>query len=63
MHPTHSVAHLVSVTAVNHIGDTADDMKIYEFDRETSADLFTGIAWTHTSPGTLFVAFDEVLAA
>ncbi|WP_170166628.1 hypothetical protein [Lentzea atacamensis] len=38
-----------------------DDMKIYEFDREASMDLF--IAWTHTAPGRPLVAFDEVLAA
>lgn len=60
MHPTSPVAHLHSVTTVDN---TDDDMKIYEFDREASMDLFIGVPWSNTAPGWPFVAFDDVLAA
>ncbi|RAS63064.1 hypothetical protein C8D87_107213 [Lentzea atacamensis] len=61
MHPTFPLDHLASVTAMSNADGAIDDMKIYEFDREASMDLF--IAWTHTAPGRPLVAFDEVLAA
>jgi hypothetical protein len=59
MYPTVTVEHLASVPTV----DDFDDMKIYEFDRETTTDFFAG-GWTTTMPGSRsFVRFEEVLAA
>ncbi|USX48320.1 hypothetical protein [Lentzea sp. HUAS12] len=59
MYPTATVEHLVSITAV----DDSADVKIYEFDRESSAD-FLPMNWCATSPGTRsFVRYEEVLAA
>ena len=58
MYPTVTVEHLSSVPFT----DDSDDMKIYEFDRETTVD-FTG-GWTATMPGgRSFVRYEEVLAA
>lgn len=59
MYPTATVAHLASVSA----SDDLDDVKIYEFDRESSAD-FLPMNWCATAPGTRsFVRYEEVLAA
>ena len=60
MYPTVTVEHLASVTTAN---DTSDDMKIYQFDREVSADIFFPWGTTHTMPGKCYVAHEEVLAA
>ena len=58
MYPTVTVEHLSSVP----VADDSDDMKIYEFDRETTVDFGSG--WTATMPGgRSFVRYEEVLAA
>lgn len=60
MYPTVTVEHLASVSAA----DDSDDMKIYEFDREATLDIFIGgSGWTNTMPGNPFVKYEEVLAA
>ncbi|NGY62824.1 hypothetical protein G7043_28290 [Lentzea sp. NEAU-D13] len=58
MYPTVTVEHLASVSAT----DASDDLKIYEFDRETTVDFGSG--WSATMPGgRSFVRYEEVLAA
>lgn len=59
MYPTVTVEHLSSVSTAE--GDS-DDMKIYRFDRESSADFTVDYAWTICRPGTSCLN-DEVLAA
>ncbi|WP_143466874.1 hypothetical protein [Lentzea kentuckyensis] len=60
MYPTVTVEHLSSVPFT----DDSDDMKIYEFDREATLDVFIGgSSWTNTMPGSRFVKYEEVLAA
>lgn len=59
MYPTVTVEHLSSVTTAH---DDSDDMKIYRFDREASADFTVDFAWTSCRPGT-FCSTDEALAA
>lgn len=63
MYPTVTVAHLASVSTTTDDSDDSDDMKIYQFDRETSMDWTWIIADCWTSPGTRFKPQDEVLAA
>jgi hypothetical protein len=59
MYPTATVEHLSSVTTAK---DDSEDMRIYRFDREASADFTVDFAWTSCRPGT-FCASDEALAA
>ncbi|MEV6717347.1 hypothetical protein AB0M48_35550 [Lentzea sp. NPDC051208] len=59
MYPTVTVEHLSSVTTTL---DDSDDMKIYQFDREASADFAIDFAWTSCRPGT-FCESTEALAA
>lgn len=62
MYPTVTVAHLASVSTTT---DDSDDMKIYQFDREASMDwtwIISSCCGT-TSPGHIYQASDEVLAA
>ena len=61
MYPTVTVEHLASVTTVI---DDSDDMKIYQFEREATADwtwIVSSCGWT--SPGGRFEVQEEVLAA
>lgn len=61
MYPTVTVEHLASVSATDAT-DASDDLKIYEFDRETTVDFGSG--WSATMPGgRSFVRYEEVLAA
>ena len=60
MYPTVTVEHLASVTTAH---DDSDDMKIYEFDREASADWTWIVTNSWTSPGGRFEYQEEVLAA
>lgn len=63
MYPTVTVEHLASVTSAI---DDSDDMKIYEFDREVSSDVFVYLCTggcTGTGTGLQYLAHEEVLAA
>lgn len=63
MYPTVTVEHLASVTAAT---DDSDDMKIYQFDRDTSMDVIIVPWWTSGGGcviGSNYTAYDEVLAA
>jgi hypothetical protein len=62
MYPTVTVEHLALVTTAI---DDSDDMKIYQFDREATADWTTWIVPScgFTMPGGRFQQTEEVLAA
>ncbi|MFD5831045.1 hypothetical protein [Lentzea sp. NPDC060358] len=55
-----TVQHLTSVPTIS---DDADDMKIYQFDREASMDWWWIYNTGTCSPGSEYQALDEVLAA
>ena len=63
MSPTVTVAHLASVTTAT---DDSDDMKIYEFDRDailSGGDGVIGGCCCDCTIGSVYTAYDEVLAA
>ncbi|HEX7301691.1 hypothetical protein [Lentzea sp.] len=55
-----TVQHLTSVPTIS---DDADDMKIYQFDREASMDWWIVYASGICGSGSSYLADDEVLAA
>ncbi|MFD9702315.1 hypothetical protein [Lentzea sp. NPDC059081] len=57
-----TVQHLASVPSVS---DEADDMKIYQFDREASMDWWWIVSSCggNCSPGSEYQPYDEILAA
>jgi hypothetical protein len=62
MYPTVTVEHLASDTTAIDDSVHADDMKIYQFDREPSND-WSGIYSTFCAPTNVYQAHIEVLAA